>query len=44
VIWVPSVLTVFSLKTFSRAVKVVQCHVLTMNKTQLFSFFVYRPF
>jgi len=35
VIWIPSVLTVFWLRTFCS-------HVLTMNKTQLVSFFVYR--
>jgi len=41
VIWIPSVLTVFWLRTFSCEVKVLQS-VLTMNKTQLVSFFVYR--
>ena len=41
VIWIPSVLTVFSLKTFFTGDK-SSGHVLTMNKPQLVSFFVYR--
>jgi len=35
VIWIPSVLTVFSLRMFSREVKVVQS--LTLNETQFLS-------
>ena len=40
VIWIPSVLTGFSLRTFSREVKVVQSCI-NNEKPQLISFFVY---